>query len=57
MTVGDHIQPAPAPRYSATSSAMPAPAPLPGDDSEAVLHEVGLTPDEIAKLRESGAFA
>ena len=57
VTVGDHIQPAPAPRYSVTPSATPAPAPLPGDDSEAVLREMGLEPDEIAKLRESGAFA
>ena len=55
VTIGDHVQPAPAPRYSETRPETPEPAPMPGDDSEAVLKDIGLNADEIARLREAGA--
>lgn len=55
VTIGDHLQPAPAPRYSETRPETPEPAPLPGDDSEAVLKDIGLNADEIVRLREAGA--
>ena len=56
VEIGGHLQPAPAPRYSDTTTATPEPAPLPGDDSEAVLRDIGVEADEIARLRETGAF-
>ena len=55
VTIADHVQPAPAPRYSETRPETPEPAPMPGDDSEAVLKDIGLNADEIARLREAGA--
>jgi len=55
VTIGDHVQPAPAPRYSETRPETPEPAPMPGDDSEEVLKDIGLNADEIARLREAGA--
>ena len=55
VTIGDHLQPAPAPRYSETRPETPEPAPMPGDNSEAVLKDIGLNADEIARLREAGA--
>ena len=55
VTIGNHLQPAPAPRYSETRPETPEPAPMPGDDSEGVLKDIGLNADEIARLREAGA--
>ena len=55
VTIGDHVQPAPAPRYSEPRPETPEPAPMPGDDSEGVLKDIGLNADEIARLREAGA--
>lgn len=48
-------QPAPAPRFSATPGRIQHAAPYPGDDTNAVLAEVGLTVDAIANLRAAGA--
>ena len=50
-------QPAPAPRYSGTQTAKPAAAPMPGDDSDSVLADLGLSAEEIASLRGSGAIS
>ena len=55
VTIGNHLQPAPAPRYSETRPETPEPAPMPGDDSEAILNDIGLDADEIARLRQEGA--
>ena len=57
IDVADSPQPAPAPRYSGTATAKPAPAPMPGDDSDAILADLGLDGDEIARLRGSGAIS
>jgi alpha-methylacyl-CoA racemase len=52
--VGGGLQPAPAPRFSRTTSATPAP-PGAGDDPAATLAAWGLAPDRVAQLRASGA--
>ncbi|MEV6198297.1 CaiB/BaiF CoA-transferase family protein [Streptomyces sp. NPDC051920] len=49
------IQPAPAPRFSATPNADPRPAPVVGADTDAVLSEAGCDAARIAALRASGA--
>jgi alpha-methylacyl-CoA racemase len=53
--VGDVVQPAPAPRFERTPAARPAPPPVPGSGTGGVLAEIGLTPAEIAALRERHA--
>ena len=52
---GGH-QPAPAPRFSATTAPTPAPAPLVGADTTAVLGEAGLTEGEVEALRAKGVI-
>jgi alpha-methylacyl-CoA racemase len=50
-------QVAPAPRFSRTE-ATPGPSyAYPGADTDAVLGEFGFAPEDIARLRESGAVA
>jgi alpha-methylacyl-CoA racemase len=48
------IQPAPAPRFSATPSAVRKRAPAPGEDTEVALAEWGFMPAEIESLRRGG---
>lgn len=55
LTVGDELQPRPAPRFSRTSTVQPTPAPLPGAQTAEILTEAGFTPDEIAELTNKGA--
>ena len=55
VTVGGVVQPAPAPRYSATATDPPR-ATLPaGTDTDAVLEELGFAAGEVARLRAEGA--
>ncbi len=55
VEVGGVVQPAPAPRYSATPAGTPR-ATLPaGTDTDAVLEELGFAPEEVARLRGEGA--
>jgi len=49
-------QPAPAPRYSTTRTADPRPPRKPGADGEAILSDLGYSPDEITRLRREGAL-
>jgi alpha-methylacyl-CoA racemase len=49
------VQPAPAPRFSATPSGIAGPAPQPGADTGDVLVEAGYSDAEIAALRAAGA--
>ncbi len=49
------VQPAPAPRFSRTPCATPTAPATPGSDTDEVLAAAGLTPSEIAVLRERGA--
>jgi alpha-methylacyl-CoA racemase len=51
------VQPSPAPRFSRTPGAISRPPSHPGQHTDEVLAEWGFARDEIAKLRETGAFA
>lgn len=48
------MQPAPAPRYSVTSTATPTAPRSPGEDTDAVLAGLGYAPERIAALRARG---
>ncbi len=50
-------QPAPAPRFSRTVSALTRPPALPGQHTEEILAEIEIGPEEIAALRRVGAAA
>jgi alpha-methylacyl-CoA racemase len=54
--IGGKAQPAPAPRFSRTPPGTPEPPSEPAADTEAALADWGLSADEIAALRESGAL-
>ncbi len=51
------VQPQPAPRFSRTPSSLRTTAPAPGQDTEQVLADWGLEPQEIAALQGCGAVA
>ncbi len=51
------VQPAPAPRFSRTPSAISKPPSPPGADTVSGLVEWGVSEDAVAKLRESGALS
>ena len=57
VDVGGVTQPAPAPRFSRTPSAVRRPPVPAGADTDDVLGERGFEPGEIAALRASGAVA
>jgi alpha-methylacyl-CoA racemase len=49
------VQPAPAPRFSATPGAISGPAPEFGADTDEILRECGYAEPEVAALRAAGA--
>ncbi|MGC4896658.1 CaiB/BaiF CoA transferase family protein [Micromonospora sp. DT31] len=49
-------QPAPAPRFSATPTAVRRPPPGPGEHTDEVLAEAGVDADRIAALRDAGVI-
>ena len=51
------VQPAPAPRFSRTPSAIWSPPSPPGADTVSGLVEWGVSESDVAKLRESGALS
>jgi alpha-methylacyl-CoA racemase len=51
------VQPAPAPRFSRTPSAISSPPSPPGADTVSGLAEWGVSESDVAKLRESGALS
>ncbi|HET6811313.1 MAG TPA: CaiB/BaiF CoA-transferase family protein [Acidimicrobiales bacterium] len=55
VEVAGVVQPGPAPRFSRTPGAVSRPPVHPGQDTEAVLSELGFGPEEVAELRASGA--
>ncbi|MEV5710206.1 CaiB/BaiF CoA-transferase family protein [Actinoallomurus sp. NPDC052274] len=57
VEIGGTAQPAPAPRFGRTGAETPRPPARPGEHTDAALAEIGLTEDEIAALRASGAIA
>ena len=50
------VQPAPAPRFLSTPGAIRRPPPNPGQHGNEALVDWGVSSDEVAKLRESGAI-
>lgn len=54
---GEGKQPAPAPRFSRSAPVRPVPPRRPGQDSLAILREMGYTEAEIAPLLEEGAVS
>ena len=54
LDVGGAIQPAPAPRYSATATATPAAAPKAGSDAQAILTGIGYDQARIDALLAAG---
>jgi alpha-methylacyl-CoA racemase len=50
------VQPAPAPRFSATPGAIRRPPPNPGQHADEALGDWGLSADEVAGLRSAGAI-
>jgi alpha-methylacyl-CoA racemase len=57
VEVGGDLQPAPAPRFSRTPSAVPAPAPRLGEHTDAVLRSCGIPAHRVEALREAGVVA
>ena len=57
VTVDGVLQPAPAPRFSATPAAEPSPPPPPGRDTNEILTWLGLSDTDIGKLRETQVVA
>jgi alpha-methylacyl-CoA racemase len=55
VEVGGVVQPAPAPRFDRTPPAPPTVPPSPGADTDTVLKELGMTNEEIKRLRSAGA--
>jgi alpha-methylacyl-CoA racemase len=50
-------QPAPAPRFSATPATLGRPPAVPGEHTDEVLEQAGLSREEIAQLRTDGTVA
>jgi alpha-methylacyl-CoA racemase len=57
IEVGGLTQPAPAPRFARSATGIPAPPPRPGADTDPVLADLGLSPEQVATLRASGTVA
>ncbi len=57
VDVAGIVQPAPAPRFSRTPNDTPKPPAHPGQDSNAILAELGLSDSEADALRTSGTVA
>jgi alpha-methylacyl-CoA racemase len=54
VTRDDVVQPAPAPRFSATPNELGFPPPGVGEHTDAVLAGLGTSADEVRRLREAG---
>ncbi|MHB8187170.1 MAG: CaiB/BaiF CoA transferase family protein [Dermatophilaceae bacterium] len=54
VTRDDVVQPAPAPRFSATPAQLELPPPAVGEHTNEVLTDLGLSDDEVLRLREAG---
>jgi alpha-methylacyl-CoA racemase len=56
-TIAGRPHPMPAPRFADTPPGEPRPAPSIGEHTEAILAELGLTPDEVADAKLAGVAA
>lgn len=54
VTRDDVVQPAPAPRFSATPTHLELPPPAVGEHTDAILAGLGLSAGEVRRLREAG---
>jgi alpha-methylacyl-CoA racemase len=54
VTRDDVVQPAPAPRFSATPAELELPPPSAGEHTDAILADLGLSDAEVRRLRETG---
>jgi alpha-methylacyl-CoA racemase len=54
--VGGVVQPAPAPRFSRTPCDPPSPAARPGEHTDQALTDWGIPPDQVTRLRATGAI-
>lgn len=52
----DVVHPSPAPRFARTPSSLRRPAPAPGQQSDEVLAQWGVSPEAVEALRRSGAM-
>lgn len=57
VEAGGVIQPAPAPRFSASAERAPGMAAKIGADGDAILRELGRSQEDVARLREAGVIA
>ncbi len=57
IDIGGVLQPAPAPRFSRTAANTPTPPVRAGENTDDILTELGLSDEDIATLRKSGAVA
>ncbi|MGH7935350.1 MAG: CoA transferase, partial [Candidatus Binataceae bacterium] len=55
--LGPMRQPRPAARFSGTPADLRRPVPTLGEDTDAVLAEIGIRGDELARLREAAIIA
>jgi alpha-methylacyl-CoA racemase len=55
-SVAGVMQPAPAPRFSRTPSAVQRPASWPGEHTDEALADWGFDAEELATLRKAGAI-
>lgn len=55
LDVDDVTQPAPAPRFSRSAPDPPTRAPGVGEHTDSVLDELGISPQQIQRLRQTGA--
>jgi alpha-methylacyl-CoA racemase len=56
VDVGGVVQPAPAPRFSRTPPDPPQPPARPGEHTDQALADWGVAPEEVARLRATGAI-
>jgi alpha-methylacyl-CoA racemase len=54
VTRDDVVQPAPAPRFSSTPTRLGLPPPTVGEHTDAILADLGLSDDEVRRLRAAG---
>lgn len=57
VEVDGRVQPAPAPRFSRTTTAISRGPSRPGEHTDEILRDLGVTEEEVAQLREGGAIA